>query len=146
MRGTVGGSRMAASTYSPRVPLAGDRVCHQVQLPAQAGALRVADRWSHWQNQKGTQRSSAVGASASAGSRAPLGGGAPLSLESRRLRSGDGDRATPLDPASPPVRPLLGWWVLLGAQVIVIGVGAGAGAGDDFFHGGQGVAVGDEES
>jgi hypothetical protein len=144
MRGTVGGSRMAASTHSPRVPLAGDRVCHQVQLPAQAGALRVADRWSHWQNQKGTQRSSVVGASASPG-RAPLGGGAPLSLESRRLRSGDGDRATPLDPASPPVRPLLvGCWVLLVAQVIVIG--AGAGAGDDFFHGGQGVAVGDEES
>ena len=61
MRGTVGGPRTAANTHSLRVPLAGDRVCHQVGLPAQAGALRVADRWSHWQNQKGTQRSSAVG-------------------------------------------------------------------------------------
>jgi decaprenyl-phosphate phosphoribosyltransferase len=41
MRGTVGGPPMAASTHSLRIPLAGDRVCHQVQLPAQAGALRT---------------------------------------------------------------------------------------------------------
>ena len=67
MRGTVGEPRMAASTHSVRVPLAGDRVCHQVQLPVQAGALRAAGRRPHWQNQKGTLSSSAVGASASAG-------------------------------------------------------------------------------
>jgi hypothetical protein len=64
MRGTVGGPRTAANTHSVRIPLAADRVCHQVQLPVQAGALRAAGRRSHWQNQKGKLSSSAVGASA----------------------------------------------------------------------------------
>ena len=67
MRGTVGGPRMAANAHSVRIPLAADRVCHQVQLPVQAGALRAAGRWSHWQNQKGKLSSSAVGASAWSG-------------------------------------------------------------------------------
>jgi hypothetical protein len=39
MRGTVGEPRTAANTHSVRIPLAGDRVCHQVQLPVQAGAF-----------------------------------------------------------------------------------------------------------
>jgi hypothetical protein len=41
---------------------------------------------------------------------------------------------------------VVGCWILLVTQVGVIGVGGGAGAGDDFLHGGQGVAVGGEES
>ena len=44
MRGTVGEPRTAASTHSGRVPFAGERVCHQVQLPVQAVALRAAGR------------------------------------------------------------------------------------------------------
>ena len=67
MRGTVGEPRTAASTHSGRVPFAGERVCHQVQLPVQAVALRAAGRRPHWQNQKGKLSSSAVGASASVG-------------------------------------------------------------------------------
>ena len=67
MRGTVGEPRTAASTHSGRVPFAGERVCHQVQLPVQAVALRAAGRRPHWQNQKGKLSSSAVRASASAG-------------------------------------------------------------------------------
>jgi hypothetical protein len=44
MRGTVGEPRTAANTHSVRIPLAGDRVCYQVQLPVQAVALRAAGR------------------------------------------------------------------------------------------------------
>ena len=42
MRGTVGEPRTAANTHSVRIPPAGDRVCHQVQLPVQAVELRPA--------------------------------------------------------------------------------------------------------
>ena len=52
-----------------------------------------------------------------------------------------------VEPAPLPTGLLLvGGWILLVAQVGVVGVGGGAGAGDDFLHRGQGVAVGGEES
>ena len=75
MRGTVGEPRTAANTHSVRIPPAGDRVCHQVQLPVQAVALRVAGRRPQLHNQEGKQSSSAVGALPHGWAPAGAGGG-----------------------------------------------------------------------
>ena len=130
MRGTVGEPRTAANTHSVRIPPAGDRVCHQVQLPVQAVALRVAGRRPQLHNQeRQTKQQRRRRASAW------LGTGGRRWRPLRWMCAGDPGAGCGTGPRG--TGPTAHWatarrgWILLVAQVGVVGVGGGAGAGDD---------------